>query len=288
MILLADLLRDATTRLQAAGVASPEVDAELLAAFVLGLGRGEMLAKSMAGAELDPETLSRFSVLLERREQREPLQHLTGKAPFMTFEVAVGPGVFVPRPETEALASWAVGELSSRAPGEQGIQVLDLCSGSGVLAVTIARALPYASVTAVEISGDAVPYLTANVEELAPEVVVRPESVLQAAQWVQSQSVDMMVANPPYVPLSEIPNDEEVARWDPALALYGGEDGLDVVREIIDLAVHGLKSGGILALEHSNLHGEAVRELCTHAGFRSVATERDLTGRDRFTFAYQP
>lgn len=288
MMSLADLLSDATTRLRRAGVVSPEVDAEWLMAFVLGLGRGEMLAKSVAGSVVESEDAARFEALVVRRERREPLQHLTGQAAFMGFEVTVGQGVFVPRPETEALAEWAVVELSARQPGDEGLVVLDLCAGSGVLAIALQRAVPYASVTAVELSDDALPYLERNVENLAPGVTVVQGSVAEATAWISARSVDFIVSNPPYVPQSEVPNDPEVADWDPAQALFGGVDGLDVVREIVQLAVSALKPGGVLALEHSNLQGDSVRELYASAGLRAIHTERDLTGRDRFTVGFQP
>jgi len=288
MMTLADLVRDATSRLAAAAVPSASVDAELLMAFVLELGRGEMLARQISGATLSTDQAAHYEELLMRRERREPLQHLVGRAPFMTFEVEVGPGVFVPRPETEALAQWAVAHLSTLAPGENGITVLDLCSGSGVLAITLARAVPYARVSAVEVSDQAMPYLSANVSRLAPEVQCFQASVVEFGSTFHDASVGMIVANPPYVPSTEVPNDPEVSQWDPHDALFGGAEGLDVVREIVLLASRVLVEGAPLAMEHSNLQGEQVRSILEGAGFRTVATERDLTGRERFSYGFAP
>jgi release factor glutamine methyltransferase len=206
----------------------------------------------------------------------------------MTFEVEVGPGVFVPRPETEALAQWALSHLSSLAPGENGIHAVDLCSGSGVLAITLARAVPYAEVTAVEISDEAMPYLRRNVSKLAPQVVVVKASVAEAGSTLVDHGIDLLVANPPYVPLGEVPNDPEVFHWDPKTALFGGDDGLDVIRECVALGSRVLRPGAGIALEHSNLQGDLVRAILSDSGFRTVATERDLTGRDRFSFGFQP
>jgi release factor glutamine methyltransferase len=277
------LLAQAVTRLSASGVPSPQVDAEMLMSHVLGIRRGQVIIKAHLDYQLSDAEVAQFEGLVSRREKREPLQHLTGFAPFMSFEVAVGPGVFVPRPETESLANTAVEEAHSMAVGQNGLRVLDLCSGSGVLAITIATMVPHASVVAVEVSKPALDYLRRNVEALAPEVEVIAASVEDYAAQIPPSSVDMIVANPPYIPEGEIPNDREVVEFDPSEALYGGPDGLDVVRDIIDLSLGALRPGGVLMMEHSNLQGEQIRNALMAAGFRFVATERDLVNRERFT-----
>jgi release factor glutamine methyltransferase len=264
------------------------VDAEFLVAHVAGLSRGELLAKIQQEYELDTEKLLTLEGLVERREQREPLQHLLGVAPFMSFEVRVGPGVFVPRPETESLAERAIQTASAMAVGDEGLRIVDLCAGSGVLAIALAKSIPHATVQAWEISDDALPYLRGNVEELAPEVQVEHASVETWASTAAPSSVDMVVSNPPYVPDAEIPNDPEVQLFDPGLALYGGIDGLDVIRAIAEGSARALRSGGILMLEHSNLQGSAVRAVLESRGFRTVSTETDLVGRERFTWGYRP
>ena len=203
----------------------------------------------------------------------------------MDFEVSVGEGVFVPRPETQALVEAAITHARSTAVGEEGLRILDLCAGSGVIAVSLARAILHADVVAVEASEAALPYLTRNIGELAPSVEVIHSQV--AALDRGHRRFDMILANPPYVPLSEVPNEPEVANFDPSMALFGGEDGLDVVREIVDYALSDLRPGGYLAIEHSNLQGQAMRELLQKAGFFGVESEQDFVGRERFTRGFR-
>jgi release factor glutamine methyltransferase len=252
------------------------------------MGRGEVLAQVHQGVELTDKQAEDLEPLVVRREAREPLQHLLGVAPFMSFQVRVGPGVFVPRPETESLAERAIQTASTMAVGDSGVRILDLCSGSGVLAIALARAIPHATVVALEVSDDALPYLVQNVEDLAPEVEITHGSLQSFASGVEPESLDLIVSNPPYVPDAEIPNDPEVQNYDPRLALYGGEDGLDLIRVIAEAASRALRPGGVVMLEHSNLQGAAVREVLESHGFRTVSTEQDLVGRDRFTQGYRP
>ena len=285
---LAGALADTSARLARAGVPSPSVDAEFLLAHVVGVSRGELLAKAHQGLDLEPEQASELEALVARREAREPLQHLMGVAGFLSFDVRVGPGVFVPRPETETLAEQAIQTASTMPVGDRGLRIVDLCSGSGVLAIALARALPHATIHALELSDDAMPYLEHNVRDLAPEVEIISGSIEEWAREVAPSSVDLVVSNPPYVPQAETPNDPEVQLFDPPLALYGGEDGLDVIRVIVDAATRAVRSGGALMVEHSNLQGAAVRQLFEAQGFRAVSTEKDLVGRDRFTQGYLP
>jgi len=285
---LATVLADITARLTRAGVTSPAVDAEFLLAHVVGISRGEVLAKVHQGFELTDAQAADFEALVVRREAREPLQHLLGSAPFMSFQVRVGPGVFVPRPETESLAERAIQTASTMAVGDGGLRIMDLCSGSGVLAIALARAIPHATVEAVEVSDEALPYLVQNVADLAPEVVITHSSLESFASGVAPASLDLIVSNPPYVPDAEIPNDPEVQNHDPRLALYGGKDGLDLIRVLAEAASRALRSGGVVMLEHSNLQGAAVRDVLESHGFRTVSTEQDLVGRDRFTQGYRP
>lgn len=280
---LAAVVASTRDRLARAGVASPAVDAEMLVAWVLGLSRSELLVRVLRGDESDSATVEALEPLVLRRESREPLQHLMGSAPFMTFELEVGPGVFVPRPETQSLAEHAIAHAQNFGVNEAGVSILDLCSGSGALAIALARAIPWANVSALEASAEAFSYLERNVAALAPDVKVVHSSVAEFAGVVQEHSVDMIVANPPYVPEHQVPNEPEVADFDPPMALFGGPDGLDVVREIVALALDALRPGGILIMEHSNLQGAEVAALLVARGFRLVATEQDLVGRDRFT-----
>jgi len=279
-------LRDAAHRLERAGVPTPGVDAEILLSYLLGVTRGALLADAQTGKTLSASRQAEWETMVSRREAREPLQHITGTAPFMDFEVVVGDGVFVPRPETQALVEAAITHAQSIAVGESGLHIADLCSGSGVVALSLARAVPQAHVVAVEASEQAIAYLTRNVADLAPDVEVVQASVEQLDR--ASARFDMILANPPYVPVSEVPNEPEVAHFDPAIALFGGEDGLDTVREIVDYALGALRPGGYLAIEHSNLQGQALRELLRGAGFFGVETEKDFVGRERFTRGFRP
>jgi release factor glutamine methyltransferase len=288
MVLVAEALASLRDRLAAAGVPSPEADSELLLGSVLGLSRGELLAHAHLGKELSAALGDALEALVQRREAREPLQHIVGRAPFMNFEVEVGAGVFIPRPETESLAERAISVAQSLGVDEGGLSVVDLCSGSGVLAISLARAVPWASVVALEVSPEASVYLERNVSRLAPSATVVCGSVADFAKTLAQSSLDMIVANPPYIPDSEIPNDPEVFAHDPHLALFGGADGLDVVREIVALALHALRPGGVIMMEHSNLQGAAMAELLSANGFRTIHTEQDLLGRDRFTHAIAP
>jgi len=285
---LLDVLRDISQRLNTAGVPSPSVDAERLASHVLGIPRGEVLARAHRGGELDAHHLEALEALVVRREKREPLQHLTGNAPFLSFEVSVGPGVFVPRPETESMALRAIGQAQTLAVGEHGLRVLDLCAGSGVLGIAIAREVPHAQVTAVEVSPEAFGYLEINSQALAPENTLVKEDLGSFGAQSLDDSFDLVVANPPYVPKDLVPNDPEVADFDPPLALFGGDDGLDVVREILGFAPVILRPGGVIMIEHSNLQGELVKALLHDAGFRAISTGQDLVGRDRFTQGFLP
>jgi len=280
---LAAVVASTRDRLARAGVASPAVDAEMLVAWVLGLSRSELLVRVLRGDEADSEIVDALEPMVLRRESREPLQHLMGSAPFMTFELEVGPGVFVPRPETQSLAEHAIAHAQNFGVNDAGVSILDLCSGSGALAIALARAIPWANVSALEASAEACSYLERNVAALAPDVKVVHSSVAEFAGVVTEHSVDMIVANPPYVPEHQVPNEPEVADFDPPMALFGGPDGLDVVRDIVALALDALRPGGILLMEHSNLQGAEVAALLVARGFRLVATEQDLVGRDRFT-----
>lgn len=288
MVLVAEALASLRDRLAAAGVPSPEADAGILLGSLLGLSRGELLAHAHQGRDLSAEVSAALEPLVQRREAREPLQHIVGRAPFMNFEVEVGPGVFIPRPETESLAERALSIAQSFGVDERGLSIVDLCSGSGVLAISLARAVPWASVVAVEVSPEACDYLERNVSRLAPSVTVKCSSVVDFAATQAESSLDMIVANPPYIPDSEVPNDPEVFAHDPHLALFGGTDGLDVVREIVEFALRALRPGGVIMMEHSNLQGDAIAELLAESGFRTIHTEQDLLGRDRFTHAVAP
>ncbi|MGN7859835.1 peptide chain release factor N(5)-glutamine methyltransferase [Microbacterium sp. 22303] len=281
---LADALRRAATTLGDGGVPDPVVDAELLAGHVLGLGRGAVQAAMIRGDVLTDADEAALDALVARRAAREPLQHLTGMAPFRHLELAVGPGVFVPRPETEIVAQFAIDALLATAsPVPVGV---DLCTGSGAIALALATEVPHAQVHAVELSPEAHAWALRNTAGQENLALVLGD--LRSELGELDGTVDVVISNPPYVPDDAIPRDPEVRLHDPALALYGGPDGLDVVRAISRRAWALLHPGGTLVLEHAEVQGDAIRELLAADGWRATATHRDLTQRDRATTAIRP
>ena len=258
------------------------MDAELLLAHVLGVSRTALLTQH----ELPDDAGARFAELLDQRADRVPLQHLTGHAPFRHLELAVGPGVFVPRPETEQLAGWALERLAGVAEPV----VVDLGSGSGALALAIAQEHPGARVTAVERDPGAAAWTRANAEARAaagdtPVTVVQGDMTDDGLLRDLAGAVDVVVSNPPYVPEGAgLPR--EVADHDPPLALWGGPDGLDVVRGLLDTAARLLHPGGGLGIEHADQQGVALPALVrAHGGWTDVEDHPDLAGRPRYTTA---
>ncbi len=272
-------LAAAVDHLRLAGVPDPRVDAELLLAHVLGVSRGRAQALALVGASLTDAQAPVFRDLVLRRGGREPLQHLTGTAGFRGLELRVGPGVFVPRPETEVLVEHALALLPA---GE--CRVVDLGTGSGAIALSIAVERPRARVVGVERSADALRWTLENARRTgaANARIVRGDLASAVPEW--DGSVDVVVSNPPYVPDGMVPRDPEVQRFDPAAALFGGPDGLDPMRAVVATAERLLRSGGGLAVEHGELQGAEVRALLGPA-WGGAATHPDLTGRDRVTTA---
>ncbi|MGY0003652.1 peptide chain release factor N(5)-glutamine methyltransferase [Micromonospora sp. I033] len=272
----------AARALAAAGVEAPRAEAEQLAAYVLDVPRGRLaLAEGFSPAQRD-----RLDALVDRRVAREPLQHLTGVAGFRHLELAVGPGVFVPRPETELLAGWGV-EQARRWPAPL---VVDLCSGSGAIALAVAQELPSARVVAVERSPAALDWLRRNAAERAA-AGDRPIEVI-AADVTDPEllpelvgRVDVLLCNPPYVPRSVVVS-PDVAGHDPDDAVYGGADGLDVIRPVVGRAAALLRPGGALGVEHDDTHATAVPALLAADGrYERVEEHRDLVGRPRYATA---
>jgi release factor glutamine methyltransferase len=230
--------------------------------------------------------LERLMRLVERRAAREPLQHLTGVAPFRHLELSVGPGVFVPRPETEMVAQLAIDALRASASPEP--VAVDLGTGSGAIALAMATEVPHARVHAAENSVDAFIWAKENFARVnAPNARLVFADLADAFAELD-RSVSVLVSNPPYVPAQAIPRDPEVRLYDPPQALYGGEDGLDVVRVLARVGLRLLHPGGTIIIEHGEVQGAPVREVLTAAGWRSAATHPDLTLRDRATTAIRP
>lgn len=278
---LRELIKAATAILTEAGVDSPDVDARALAAHLLGVDRLDLISPP----ELIDGFAGRYAELVERRRQREPLQQITGWAPFRYLELAVWPGVFVPRPETELVAEAAI--EAARAAGGHPV-VVDLCSGSGAIALALAQEVPAAAVVAVELGDEPIRAIGANVERLGLQVrVVQADATARSTLRELDARVDVLVANPPYIPPDAVPQDPEVREHDPDLALYGGgADGLDVPRGVVASAARLLRSGGVLVMEHAEVQAAALREIVAATGvFTEVRTQVDLTGRDRMVVA---
>jgi release factor glutamine methyltransferase len=269
------VIGDAALRLERAGVASPRHDAEQLAAAALGVTR----ARLHTSAFFTAEQFAAFSASVARREAREPLQHIAGTAPFRHLELAVGPGVFIPRPETEIVVDAALRELPA------GGLAVDLCAGSGAIALSIATERPDAVVHAVERDERAFGWLRRNADA-APggRVSVHLADAADALPQLDGM-VDVVVSNPPYVRLGR-ELEPEVAAYDPAVALWGGEDGLDVVRVVERAAARLLRPGGFVAIEHEDTHGEEAPALLAETGsWTDIADHADLAGRARFVTA---
>ncbi|BDZ44222.1 peptide chain release factor N(5)-glutamine methyltransferase [Naasia aerilata] len=280
------MLRAAVQVLGRARVPSGSVDAELLVAHVLGVSRGRVQALAVSGSYLPADAADAIARLVERRAAREPLQHLTGVAAFRTLELAVGPGVFVPRPETEQVAQVAIDALRAVAAAEP--IAVDLGTGSGALALSLATEVPHARVIGVENSTEAYIWARENLRRTGATNARMVFTDLAEALPDLDGRVSVVVSNPPYIPTDAIPRDPEVRLYDPPAALYGGEDGLDIVRAVSRTALRLLHSGGTLVLEHGELQGEDIRALLAADGWRAAATTPDLTGRPRTTSATRP
>ena len=268
--------------LAAAGVGSPRVDAELLAAHVVGVPRGRLMMQPL----VDAEQVEQLVELVSRRAAREPLQHLLGSAVLGPVAVTVGPGVFTPRPETELLLEWGLADIAEASSP----LVVDLCTGSAALALAVAACRPDAVVHAVEADPGALVWARHNISEHAAAggtpVTLHAADVRWTDLLVDLEAqVDLVLCNPPYVP-DGTPLPPEVAEWDPPGAVYGGPDGLEIIRAVVVAAAGLLRYGGHLAIEHDDSQGESVPELLRRRRvLTDVVEHRDLAGRPRFATA---
>lgn len=283
--LLADAVQRATSVLAAAGVPSPRVDAQLLAAHLLRVNRGE-LAAMLFGTAVAPQG---YDELIERRAAREPLQHITGVAYFRHLELAVGKGVFVPRPETESVVQLGIDVLTQmhqKAGIGTRLTAVDLGTGSGAIAGSLATELPFCDVYAVELSDDAFPWAAKN---LAPTGATLLHGDMRDAFQELNGLVDVVVSNPPYIPAKAIPREIEVRLHDPHMALYGGgEDGMEMPAAAAETAARLLHKGGFFVMEHAEVQAPQMLALLKASGnWNTVTTHQDLTGRDRATSGYR-
>ena len=274
------LISDGKAQIEAAGYSS--VDAEILFAHLLGLTRMELhnpIALERALAEISDESaiVDGYAQLVQRRCNHEPVQYLTGTAGFRNLDLAVGPGVLVPRPETEGLVEEVLKHIAN-LPGP--VSVIDLGAGSGAMAISIATEAPNTHVIAVEKSPEAIEWLKQNVAFYDESIRIVQGDVADGLDGVKC---DVVVANPPYVPDSQsLPKD--VATFEPAIALFGGSDGLELPKRFIAAAARLLKAGGLLAIEHTETQGESIANLLS-TDFTQISLHLDLTGRPRWTSA---
>jgi release factor glutamine methyltransferase len=274
MTRLRQVIDAAEVALAEAGVGSPRADAELLAAHAAATDRGRL-----AITEASPEFFDRYDGLVAQRAKRVPLQHLTGTAAFGPVTVHVGPGVFIPRPETESLLEWAVAqELSPHSV------IVDLCTGSGALALALSKNWPDARVIAIDDSADALAYARRNTAG-TPVELIRADVTAPGSLAELDGQVDLVVANPPYIP-DDAALEPEVAEHDPPHALFGGPDGMAVIDRIIELAARLLRDGGRCGVEHDDTTSARTVEAFTRTErFVDVTARHDLTGRPRFVTA---
>jgi release factor glutamine methyltransferase len=284
--LLLDEIALAAARLAEAGVESPRAEAELIAAHVHGVRRTELHAVPDSAFD------ARFWEGVGRRAAREPLQHITGRAYFRYLELEVGPGVFVPRPETEVMTGWAIDRLREMDVAEP--VVVDLGTGSGAIALAIAQEVPRARVHAVEADPIARGWTERNIARCAAAAPYTKGRVTVVggdftdALGELNGTADLVVSNPPYIPVgASVP--PEVGEYDPPAALWSGEDGLDAIRGVERVARRLLRPGGAVAVEHGAPQGAAVYWVfCEEAGWRDTRNHKDLARRDRFVTATWP
>jgi release factor glutamine methyltransferase len=275
MTVLRRAIDSAAALLAEAGIDSARFDAEELAAHLTGTDRGRLsLVES-----IDDEFFRRYRDVVAARSRRVPLQHLIGTAAFGPVVVHVGPGVFIPRPETEAIFAWAAAQPFDAQP-----LIVDLCTGSGALAVALAQHLPAARVIGIDDSDVALEYARRNTEGTAVELV-RADVTTPVLLPELDGRVDLVVANPPYVPDSVV-LEPEVAQHDPPHAVFGGPDGMAVIDAVVRLAGRWLCTGGLFAVEHDDTASSQTVELVNSTGFFDYIRDRqDLTGRPRFVTA---
>jgi release factor glutamine methyltransferase len=271
------LLAEATETLEQAGVSSPRHDAEVLLSHVTGIPRMALVQQ----AKPDPIQSAAFLELIEARARRLPLQHLIGSAAFRYVDVEVGPGVFVPRPETELLAGWAIDHAKTLTSPV----VVELCAGSGAIALSVVHEVPAARVYAVELDEPAYGWAQRNLDGTG--VDLRLGDMADAFPDLDG-TVDIVVANPPYIPLDAWESVAPEARdHDPALALWSGDDGLDAMRVLEQTAWRLLKPGGVVGAEHADAQGESAPDVFL-ARWAEVRDHADLAERPRYVTALKP
>ncbi|MET3705949.1 peptide chain release factor N(5)-glutamine methyltransferase [Arthrobacter sp. UYEF6] len=273
---LAAAVSEATAILRDAGVPSPRVDAELLADHLLSVGLGRLRAMMLG----DTPAPVGYAELVAERAQRIPLQHITGVAHFRYLELAVGPGVFIPRPETESVVQLVIDHVKGMAHP----RIVDLGTGSGAIAGSIAHEVPGAEVHAVEYSPFAHAWAARNLAPLGVKLVLGD---LRDALPELNGTFDVVISNPPYIPAEAIPNEPEVALHDPPEALYGGgADGMELPTAAAASAARLLVPGGYFVMEHAEVQAGWIAGMMQRTGaWREITTHLDLNGKERATSA---
>jgi release factor glutamine methyltransferase len=275
MTVLRHAIDCAAAQLAEAGIDSARHDAEQLAAHLAGTERGRLsLVES-----LDEDFFTRYQDVVAARSRRVPLQHLVGTEAFGPVVLHVGPGVFIPRPETEAMLAWAIAQRLPIRP-----VIVDVCTGSGALALALARHLPDARVIGIDDSDAALNYARRNAEGSSVELV-RADAAAAGLLAELDGRVDLIVSNPPYVPDDAVV-EPEVAQYDPPHAVFGGPDGMTVIAAVVRQAGRWLRPGGLFAVEHDDTTSTNTVELVESTGlFEDIQARQDLAGRPRFVTA---
>lgn len=288
---VADVIRSSAAELREAGIETPEHDVKLLMAEAAGVELRDVDKALLMDSELGYDA-DRFQSMLERRAKREPLQYIVGHAPFRYLDLKVGPGVFIPRPETETVVQTGLDWLTRH--GMMTPLVVDLCAGSGAIGLSVATEVPGSRVWAVELASHTAEWTRRNLAETAkryPSITSNYQLEVADATSMATLAhldgtVDMVITNPPYIPELDVPEQPEVRDWDPELALYGGSaDGTLIPERIIERSFRLLKPGGALVMEHDVSQGDRLVAYARTAGFATAMTGRDWTGRDRYLFA---
>lgn len=291
-----ELVVAAAARLAAVGIETPQVDAELLMCEVLDCSRGQLILVD----SVTETQVAAFESFVAQRETRKPLQHVVGHAAFRRIDVEIGPGVLTPRPETELLVDAALKHIAVNRKKDKRVRIVDLCSGSAAMTVSLAIEAGDADVVGLEFIADAYAWGLNTGDSFSTAIVAAGSTLdLRRGDVVGCESrelvdlvglVDVVVSNPPYIPTWAVPRDPEVHLHEPAEALYGGDDGMQFVDAVVNAARALLKPGGLVVIEHGDVQGEdgevsvprRVREL---GGFSAVVDHLDLAGRPRYTTA---
>ena len=273
MSTIRDILVDAQHRLSNAGIDSAATESAELLAHVLAVPRSRLFMQDT----VDEDDRISFERLMAKRLNRIPLQHITGTAAFRRIELEVGPGVFIPRPESELVAEAAIRFLNDLI----NPIAVDLCAGSGAIAISLAMEVPGTRVVGIELSPDAYPWLEQNVRKFDAVIPVEVHQIdatdFSAEVFVGlSGKCDVVTCNPPYIPVDMIPRDPEVRIHEPAMALYGGADGLDVIRGIVKTAALLLRPGGLLVVEHADVQGPDAGEMSVVSVLRGAQLDEEL------------